>query len=170
MGYRRSYDAERAHRYAEHKARRPKRFRLDHGPLREQVWQWLRGDWSPEQIAASLPIEFPDDPMVRVCHESIYQSLYVQTKGDLKRELTAHLRTKHSLRKAQTGGAKRVTLGITDDIRISARPASAEDRAVPGHGEGDLILGEPGQGCGHHLGRALQPVRAARLSARTPHR
>jgi len=145
-GYRRVYDAERAHRFAGHKAQRPKDLRLDHGPLREQVWEWLRSDWSPEQIAESLPIEFPDDPMMRVSHETIYQSLFVQTKGELKRELTAHLRTQRTKRKAQTGGAKRVTLGITEDIRISARPATAEDRAVPGHWEGDLLLGGTGKG------------------------
>ena len=145
-GYRRVYDAERAHRFAVHKGRRPKDRRLDHGPLREQVWQWLRADWSPEQIAESLPIEFPDDPMMRVSHETIYQSLFVQTKGTLKAELTAHLRTQRSRRKAQTGGAKRATLGITEDIRISARPAEAEDRAVPGHWEGDLLLGGTGKG------------------------
>jgi IS30 family transposase len=145
-GYRRVYDAERAHRFAAHKARRPKDLRLDHGPLREQVWEWLRADWSPEQIAESLLIEFPDDPMMRVSHETIYQSLFVQTKGALKAELTAHLRTQRTKRKAQTGGAKRVTLGITDEIRISARPAEAEDRAVPGHWEGDLLLGATSKG------------------------
>jgi transposase, IS30 family len=145
-GYRRVYDAERAQRFAEHKARRPKDLRLDHGPLREQVWEWLRADWSPEQIAESLPIEFPDDPMMRVSHETIYQSLFVQTKGALKAELTAHLRSQRTKRKTQTGGAKRVTLGITDDIRISARPAEAEDREVPGHWEGDLILGATSKG------------------------
>jgi transposase, IS30 family len=146
QGYLRVYDAERAQRFAEHKARRPKGLRLDHRPLREQVWEWLRADWSPQQIAESLPIEFPDDPMMRVSHETIYQSLFVQTKGTLKAELTAHLRTQRSRRKAQTGGAKRVTLGITEDIRISARPAEAEDRAVPGHWEGDLLLGSTGKG------------------------
>ena len=145
-GYRRVYDAERAGRFAEYKARRPKDRRLDHGPLREQVWEWLRADWSPEQIAESLPIEFPDDPMMRVSHETIYQSLFVQTKGTLKAELTAHLRTRRTKRKTQTGGAKRVTLGITEDIRISARPAEADDRAVTGHWEGDLLLGGTGKG------------------------
>ena len=100
----------------------------------------------PEQIAAALPIEFPDDPMMRVSHETIYQSLFMQTKGELKRELTAHLRSQRTRRKTQTGGAKRVTLGITEDIRICARPAEAEDRAVPGHWEGDLLLGGTGKG------------------------
>lgn len=83
---------------------------------------------------------------MRVSHETIYQSLFIQTKGELKRELTAHLRTQRQARKPQTGGAKRVTLGITDDIRISHRPGEAEDRKVPGHWEGDLLLGGTGKG------------------------
>ena len=111
-----------------------------------KVWELLRANWSPEQIAAMLPVLFPRDVRMRVWHETIYQSLFVQTKGELKRELTAHLRSQRQRRKAQTGGAKRVTLGITDDIRISARPAEAEDRAVPGHWEGDLLLGGVGKG------------------------
>jgi transposase, IS30 family len=106
----------------------------------------LRADWSPEQIAGGLPVLFPEDQDMRVSHETIYHSLFVQTKGELKRELTAHLRSRRTTRKPQTGGAKRITLGITDDIRISARPVEAEDRAVPGHWEGDLLLGSPGKG------------------------
>ncbi|MCB8958542.1 MAG: IS30 family transposase [Nocardioides sp.] len=146
QGYLRVYDAERAQRRAAIKARRPKPRRLDHAPLREQVWELLRADWSPEQIAGALPDLFPTDRRMRVSHETIYQSLFVQTKGELKRELTAHLRSRRTRRKAQTGGAKRITLGITDDIRISARPAEADDRAVPGHWEGDLLLGGTGKG------------------------
>jgi IS30 family transposase len=146
QGYLRVYDAERAHRFAEHKARRPKPRRLDHAPLRDKVWELLRADWSPEQISKTLPVLFPRNPRMRVSHETVYQSLFVQTKGQLKRELTAHLRSRRMARKKQTGGAKRVTLGITEDIRISARPADAEDRAVPGHWEGDLLLGATGKG------------------------
>ncbi len=145
-GYVRVYGAERAHRFAEIKARRPKARRLDHAPLREKVWELLRADWSPEQICKSLPVLFGKDTRMRVSHETIYQSLFVQTKGELKRELTAHLRSRRTARKAQTGAAKRVTLGITDDIRISARPAEADDRAVAGHWEGDLLLGSTGKG------------------------
>ena len=145
-GYRRVYDAERAQRYAGIKARRPKARRLDHGPLREAVWELLRADWSPEQIAHELPGLYPGDRRMRVSHETIYQSLFIQTKGELKRELTAHLRSRRQTRKPQNGGAKRVTLGITDQIRISARPAEADDRAVPGHWEGDLLMGAQGQG------------------------
>ncbi len=145
-GYRRAYDAERAHRLAQVHARRPKPRRLDSARLRNQVWQLLRADWSPQQISRSLPVLFPNSSVMRVSHETIYQSLFVQTKGTLKAELTAHLRTQRTRRKTQTGGAKRITLGITDDIRISARPAEATDRAVPGHWEGDLLLGGTGKG------------------------
>ena len=106
----------------------------------------LRADWSPQLIAQMLPRMFPADLRMRVSHETIYQSLFVQTRGELKRELTAHLKTRRMRRRPQTGGAKRVTLGITEDIRISARPAEAEDRAVPGHWEGDLLLGGTGKG------------------------
>ncbi len=80
-------------------------------------------------IAAALPIEFPDDPMMRVSHETIYQSLFVQTKGELRRDLAAHLRSQRTRRKAQGGGAKRVTLGITENIRIPGCSASAGRRA-----------------------------------------
>jgi IS30 family transposase len=114
--------------------------------LREKVWELLRADWSPEQIAAALPGLYPRNPRMRVSHETIYQTLFVQTKGELKRELAAHLRTGRTRRKPQTGGAKRATLGITEDIRISARPAEATDRAVPGHWEGDLLMGGRGKG------------------------
>jgi IS30 family transposase len=146
QGYLRVYDAERAHRFADAKARRPKPRRLDHGPLRDKVWELLRSDWSPQQISQTLPALVPKDARMRVSHETIYQSLFVQTKGELKRELTAHLRSRRMARKAHRGGAKRITLGITDDIRISARPAEVEDRAVPGHWEGDLLLGATSKG------------------------
>ena len=92
-----------------------------------------------------LPVLFPDDPMMRVSHETIYQSLFVQTKGELKRELTAHLRSRRTSAQGPDRWREAVTLGITEDIRISARPAEAEDRAVPGHWEGDLLLGGNGK-------------------------
>ena len=103
-GVRVNYSATCAHREATRKACRPKPRRLDHAPLREKVWELLRAEWSPEQIAAMLPVLFPHDPRMRVSHETIYQSLFVQTKGELKRELTAHLRTQRQRRKPQTGG------------------------------------------------------------------
>ena len=146
QGYRGSYNAVAAHQQAQVAARRPKVRRLDSGRLRLEVWKMLRADWSPQLISQMLPRLFPDEADMRVSHETIYQTLFVQTKGELKRELTAHLSRRRTRRKAQTGGAKRVTLGITDDIRISARPVEARDRAVPGHWEGDLLLGGTGKG------------------------
>lgn len=146
VGYLDQYDAGRAQEQASRRARRPKPRRLDHGPLRNKVWALLRADWSPQQIAASLPGLYPKNPRMRVSHETIYQTLFVQTRGELRRELTAHLRSRRQHRKHQMGTAKRVTLGITDDIRISARPAEAKDRAVPGHWEGDLLMGGTGKG------------------------
>ncbi|WP_238384901.1 IS30 family transposase [Segeticoccus rhizosphaerae] len=97
--------------------------------------------WSPEQISNRLKVDFPDDESMRVSHETIYQSLYVQGRGALKRELTACLRSGRALRepRARTGRSGRTF--VTDDVKISQRPAEAEDRAVPGHWEGDLIIG-----------------------------
>jgi IS30 family transposase len=107
---------------------------------RRQHRRWGRG-WSPEQIARRLPRDFPDDPTMRISHEAIYQALYVQGRGALRRELTACLRTGRALRvpRARTrGGGKGF---ITPALLISERPPEAADRAVPGHWEGDLILG-----------------------------
>jgi len=102
--------------------------------------RWARS-WSPEQIAGRLRLEFPDDESMRISHEAIYQSLYVQGRGALRRELTACLRTGRALRVPRARTRGRGKHFVTDDILISERPAEAEDRAVPGHWEGDLILG-----------------------------
>jgi IS30 family transposase len=109
-----------------------------HGPRKDR--RWARA-WSPEQIANRLRLDFPDDESMRVSHEAIYQSLYVQGRGALRRELTACLRTGRALRvpRARSGGRGKAF--ITDEVMISERPAEADDRAVPGHWEGDLILG-----------------------------
>ena len=97
--------------------------------------------WSPEQISARLQVDFPDDESMRVSHEAIYQALYVQGRGALRRELTACLRTGRALRIPRARRQARGKGFVTDEILISERPAEAEDRAVPGHWEGDLILG-----------------------------
>jgi IS30 family transposase len=97
--------------------------------------------WSPEQISARLRLEFPDDESMRVSHEAIYQSLYVQGRGALRRELTACLRTGRALRVPRARAHSRGKGFITTEVMISQRPAEADDRAVPGHWEGDLILG-----------------------------
>ena len=101
--------------------------------------RWAQS-WSPEQISARLRLDFPDDESMRVSHEAIYQSLYVQGRGALRRELTACLRTGRALR-VPRARAWRGKSFVTDQVLISERPAEAEDRAVPGHWEGDLILG-----------------------------
>src|SRR6266498_1872069 len=97
--------------------------------------------WSPEQIANRLRVDFPDDPFMRISHEAIYQSLYVQGRGALRRELTACLRTGRALRVPRARTRGRGKKFVTDEVLISARPAKAEDRTVPGHWEGDLIIG-----------------------------
>ena len=107
----------------------------EHGPVR-----WARA-WSPEQIARRLPIDFPDDETMRISHEAIYQALFVQGRGALRRELSACLRTGRVLRVPRARVRRRGKSFISPEIMISQRPAEAADRAVPGHWEGDLILG-----------------------------
>jgi IS30 family transposase len=109
-----------------------------HGPRADRRWAKA---WSPEQISNRLPIEFPDDASMRISHEAIYQALYIQGRGALKRELVACLRTGRALRVPRARTQARGKKFVTPQVMISERPAEAEDRAVPGHWEGDLILG-----------------------------
>lgn len=108
--------------------------------LRREVQTRLERFESPEQIAGRLKLDFPDEPEMWVSAETIYQSLYVQARGGLKRELTAYLRTGRSMRKPRRKPGQRRTR-IPDMVMISERPPEVEDRAVPGHWEGDLIMG-----------------------------
>lgn len=142
-GRRPKYWAKVAQTRARWNARRPKQSKLT-GALAVVVAGLLEADWSPQQIAAMLPSLFPDDDAMRVSHESIYKSLFVQTRGELRRELTKHLRSGRTARKPQGHTEPRGRLAGM--ISISARPAEANDRAVPGHWEGDLILGGVGKG------------------------
>jgi IS30 family transposase len=107
---------------------------------RRQHRRWARA-WSPEQVANRLRVDFPDDESMRISHEAIYQALYVQGRGALRRELTACLRTGRALRVPRARTRGRGKKFVTPEILISERPAEAADRAVPGHWEGDLILG-----------------------------
>jgi IS30 family transposase len=102
--------------------------------------QWVRA-WSPEQIGHRLKVEFPDDESMRISHEAIYQALYVEGRGALKRELVACLRTGRALRVPRARARQKVWAHVTAEVMISERPADVEDRAVPGHWEGDLIIG-----------------------------
>ena len=109
-----------------------------HGQRQDR--RWARA-WSPEQIARRLPIDFPDDKTMRISHEAIYQALFIQGRGELRRELTACLRTGRVLRVPRARTRRRGNGFVSPEIMISQRPAEAADRAVPGHWEGDLILG-----------------------------
>ena len=137
------YRAGPAQAKSEVRGRRPKPSKLTLDPrLRAWVQDKLESEqWSPEQIARRLPEAFPDDESMRISHEAIYQALYVQGRGALRRELTACLRTGRALRKPRRRADGRRDR-IKDKILISERPAEVEDRAVPGHWEGDLIVGE----------------------------
>jgi transposase, IS30 family len=129
---------ERAWRYA----RRPKACLLRrHHTLRELVIQKLSIDWSPQQISGWLKRAYPDDESMRVSHETIYRSLFIQARGVLRQELTAHLRRRQSLRIPQAARQSKSRGPIPDPVRISERPAQVEDRAIPGHWEGDLLCG-----------------------------
>ena len=97
--------------------------------------------WSPEQISRRLKVDFPDDESMRISHEAIYQSLYVQSRGALKRELVACLRTGRALRVPRARARRQAWAHVTPEVMISERPAEADDRAVPGHWEGDLLIG-----------------------------
>ncbi len=109
-----------------------------HGPRQNRRWSTA---WSPEQIAGRLPIDFPGDDSMRISHEAIYQALFVQGRGALRRDLTACLRSGRVLRVPRARVGQRGKGFVSPEIMISERPAEADDRAVPGHWEGDLILG-----------------------------
>ncbi len=139
-GGRDGYRAWRAHQRAREQARRPKACKLARPELAAQVTAWLGQWWSPVQISARLRTEHPGDPMMQVSHETIYQALYVQGRGELRRELARCLRTGRAKRRPRGRGQN--TGQIRDMVMISERPAEAGDRAVPGHWEGDLIIGK----------------------------
>ena len=141
VGGRPSYRATQADDRAAIAACRPKRSKLSSNPrLRREVDRMLVERFSPQQISARLKVEFPDDPELRIAAETIYQSLYIQSRGRLRKDLTSYLRSGRSARRPHGKGAGRGK--IKDMVLISQRPAEIEDRAVPGHWEGDLIVGK----------------------------
>jgi IS30 family transposase len=135
-----------AHRQAAARRQRPKPAKLaGESDLRDYVQDKLLLRWSPEQISHTLVEEFPDKPEMRVSPETIYQALYIQARGGLKREIQAALRTGRTRRKPHTTGEQRTPRFVDPMVLISERPPEIEDRAVPGHWEGDLITGAHNQ-------------------------
>ncbi len=143
-GGRSKYRALPADRQAQRRALRPKRAKLAScRRLRRVVERKLADLWSPQQIAGWLAEEYPNDPEMRVSHETIYQSLFVQSRGALRKELHACLRTGRAMRRAKAYTKRNVGQGqLRNMVMISQRPAEVADRAVPGHWEGDLIFGK----------------------------
>jgi IS30 family transposase len=135
-----AYQPEQAHRLAWERQRRPKPSKLTRNPvLRGRVQQLLDRRYSPEQVSGRLKVAYPDDPAMRVSHESIYQSIYLYPRGELRRELRACLRTGREIRRRR---GRRETRGtIIGAVPIGQRPAEVQGRLVPGHHEGDLIMG-----------------------------
>jgi len=134
------YEPERADRLAWDRQRRPKESKLSQsGPLREKVQKMLNDRCSPDQVSGRLKVEHPDDPSMHISHETIYQSLYVYPRGELKRELKANLRRGGTTRKRR--GRTETRGRIPDAVSIHDRPDEVEGRLVPGHHEGDLIKG-----------------------------
>ena len=142
-GGRRRYRAQAAERAAWERARRPGATKLELCPeLRELVIERLSQDHSPQQIAGWLGLEHPDNEEMQISHETIYRALYVQARGSLRRELTQHLRTRRQKRYARSHSNRGQGLGrIAGMVMISERPPEVADRAVPGHWEGDLLMG-----------------------------
>ncbi|WP_107095290.1 IS30 family transposase [Streptomyces pactum] len=136
------YRPHRAQRTWAESRSRPKTSKLAaDGPLRRYVEDKLRERWSPEQISHAVVIEFPDDESMRVSPETIYQAIYVQARGGLRREIAVALRSGRTRRKPHRSPEQRTRRFVDEMVMISERPAEVEDRAVPGHWEGDLIVG-----------------------------
>jgi IS30 family transposase len=158
-----SYRAFVAHHRATERARRPKAFKLGRHPrLARRVERWLEKGWSPEQIGARLRKVHRHDPRWWVSHEAIYRALYVQGRGGLRKELTSHLRRGRARRRT---GAERKGR-FHDMVMLAERPPEADDRAVPGHWEGDLLLGA---GCRSQVGMLTERTTRLTLLFALPH-
>ena len=153
------YRAAEADLAAARRRRRPKPTKLAHSTqLREEVEIRLKQLWSPRQISAWLKREYSDKPEMQISHETIYVSLYVQGRGSLRKELTKYLRTQRTYRRAKNEMRPIHPRKIPNPISISQRPAEANDRAVPGHWEGDLLLGTPTTAVGTLVERSTRYV------------
>ena len=166
-GYAR-YRAVEADKSAWDRGRRPKRCKLAlNERLARLVAAKLKMNWSPEQIAGWLKAEYPRDERYHVSHETIYQSLFIQARGALKKELTAHLRSQRTIRRSKHAKSKGVGQGeIKDIVSIRERPASIEDRGVPGHWEGDLIAGSKDTHIATLVERQTRYVMLAKVNGR----
>jgi IS30 family transposase len=158
------YHAGMAHARAAEKAQRPKEFKLNDTALCVAIEGWIDDGWSPKLIADMLARAHPDDRLARVSHETIYQCLYVQGRGQLRADLNKCLSTKRAARKSRGGTERRGT--FSDVITISQRPAVVDDRAVPGHWEGDLILGSR---CASAIGTLVERSTRFTILLHLPH-
>jgi len=167
-GGRERYRAAAADRAAWDRARRPKTCKLSREPkLRRLVASKLRKDWSPVQISGWLKAKFTAASRLYVSHETIYRTLFVQARGALKKELIAHLRSNRTMRRAKASSLRGKGRGqIVDAVSISERPPEAEDRAVPGHWEGDLLLGGRSHAVATLVERSTRFVVLAKLDGR----
>ena len=161
-----AYRAAAADQCAWTRAERPKAWRLaSNARLRDVVSQRLREDWAPQQIAGWLKREYENQPQMQVSHETIYRSLFVQAKSTLKKELLAQLRSKRQVRRTMTL-KERKQGQIVGAVSIRERPACVEDRAVPGHWEGDLIVGAKGSHIATLVERHSRYVMLAKLGGK----
>jgi len=160
------YRASLAEEVARRRALRPKACKLAGRPyLVREVTRKLQGQWSPEQIAGWLKRRYPDDERYHVSHETIYKSLFIQARGVLKKELLSCLRSQRKMRRSRHASRKGKGLGkIVDAVSIRERPASVEDRAVPGHWEGDLLAGSKNSHIATLVERHSRYVMLARVS------
>lgn len=150
------YHAAMAHAYATERARRPKEFKLADNPLCAVIEAWMDQGWSPRLIADVLARDHPDDTLMKVSHETIYQCLYVQTRGSLRADLHKCLSTKRAARKHRGSDNRRGVFSSGEEFTIAERPPEADDRAVPGHWEGDLIVGPNNSAIGTLVERATR--------------
>ena len=150
------YHARMAHVRAGQNAKRPKAFKLIDHPLCASIEAWMDQGWSPKLIADVLARDRADDRLKRVSHETIYQCLYVQTRGSLRADLHKCLSTKRAARKHQGPNTRRGVFSSGEEFTIAERPPEADDRAVPGHWEGDLIVGPNNSAIGTLVERATR--------------